>query len=120
VQRLIRSTGSTLDAEATESYALLVRDVRHTQGTLAMMARWDLHPLVQQLAQFTTPLSLLVARGDLAVPPSQARRVLALLRNSPKSECIELPGLGHLAHEERPDAIASLILARVSRFGQSG
>jgi magnesium chelatase accessory protein len=114
VRRLIASTGSKLDKVGVELYARLVRDVRHTQGTLAMMARWDLRPLVHALPQLTTPVHLLAGEGDRAVPPEQSRRVLALLRSSPASERLLLPGLGHLAHEERPDLLAELLLNRLS------
>jgi magnesium chelatase accessory protein len=79
-----------------------------------MMARWDLRPLVQALPQLTTPVHLLVGEGDRAVPPEQSRRVLALLRSSPDSERLPLPGLGHLAHEERPDLLTELLLRRMS------
>jgi magnesium chelatase accessory protein len=114
VRRLIASTGSDLDEAAVDLYAQLVRDVRHTQGTLAMMARWDLDPLVRDLPRLTTPLHLFVGERDLAVPAEQARRVRGLLRSSPGSEVLVLPGLGHLAHEERPDLIAQHLLARLS------
>jgi magnesium chelatase accessory protein len=40
---------------------------------------------------------------------AQERRVLALL---PNAEIVSLPGLGHLAHEERPELVADLLLAR--------
>jgi magnesium chelatase accessory protein len=119
VRRLIASTGSELDEAAVDLYAQLVRDVGHTQGTLAMMARWDLDPLVRDLPRLTTPLHLLVGDRDLAVPADQARRVRGLLRSSPESDLVLLPGLGHLAHEERPDLIAQHLLARLSLPGRS-
>jgi len=42
------------------------------------------------------------------VAPAQAARVQRLV---PASEMIHLPGLGHLAHEERPDVVAAAVLA---------
>jgi magnesium chelatase accessory protein len=47
-----------------------------------------------------------VGTNDKAVPPSQANRVHRML---PKSTLITLPGLGHLAHEEQPQAVATLL-----------
>jgi magnesium chelatase accessory protein len=72
-----------------------------------MMANWDLRPLESDLRRLAVPLTLVAAGNDLTIPPSQARRVQALL---PGARLVELPGLGHLAHEERPDEISALVL----------
>jgi magnesium chelatase accessory protein len=48
--------------------------------------------------------------ADRAIPPEQSARVRGLV---PSAMVEILPGLGHLAHEERPDLIAGLI-ARVA------
>jgi magnesium chelatase accessory protein len=50
---------------------------------------------------------VLVAAGrDRMIPPSHALRVRRLV---PGAHMVTLPDLGHLAHEERPDAIARLV-----------
>jgi magnesium chelatase accessory protein len=51
-------------------------------------------------------LYLLVCANDQAVAPAQARR---LARRIPGARLQELPGLGHLGHEENPALFAQLI-----------
>lgn len=116
VERLIGGTGSALDATGVELYARLVRDQRHAAGALAMMARWDLRPLLRELPALPAPLVLLVGANDRAVPPEQARRVAALMPRAPAP--IVLEHLGHLAHEERPAEVARAVLQAVAQFSR--
>jgi magnesium chelatase accessory protein len=114
VANLLRDTGSRLDPESVELYRRLARRPGHVQGALAMMAGWDLAALARDLPGLAVPLRLLVGRNDRTVPPATARRVKALL---PAAELVYLPGLGHLAHEERPEVVAASILERVRGEG---
>ncbi|MFL5333194.1 MAG: alpha/beta fold hydrolase BchO [Geminicoccaceae bacterium] len=107
IDRLIRDTGSALDAQGLEMYRRLARRPGHVAAAIAMMANWDLHPLVCDLPSLAVPLVLVTGTLDHAVRPAEARRVQALL---PKARIIDLPGLGHLAHEERPAEVAELII----------
>jgi magnesium chelatase accessory protein len=107
VERLITGTGSTLDAEGIALYGLLVRNATHAAGALGMMAHWDVRPLQRDLPRLGGRLHLLAGSRDRAVPPEQAQRVQQMV---PGSTLIPLPGLGHLAHEERPEAVGRLIL----------
>ncbi|MEQ1682815.1 MAG: alpha/beta fold hydrolase BchO [Burkholderiaceae bacterium] len=116
VERLIDGTGSVLDATGIDLYARLVRDRRHAAGALAMMAQWDLRPLLRELPSLDTPLVLLVGANDRAVPPEQARRVRRLLPCSP--EPIVLQHMGHLAHEERAAEVARAVLQAVAQFSR--
>jgi magnesium chelatase accessory protein len=50
---------------------------------------------------------LLVAGNDHAVPPRQATQVAERVATATLEA---LPGLGHLAHEERPQLVAERIL----------
>jgi magnesium chelatase accessory protein len=106
-KRLLDSTGSRIDAQGERCYAQLVADRAHAAGALRLMAAWDLAPLERELPALAVPLLLVAAAGDRTLPPSHARRVSALL---PRAECVELPALGHLAHEE--DAAAVWRVAR--------
>jgi magnesium chelatase accessory protein len=106
VERLVASTGSRLDAAGIDLYARLVRDPSHVAAVLAMMANWDLAALERDLPRLAVPLLLVSALGDGTVPPGEARRVRERV---PGAELVELPGLGHLAHEERPETVGSLI-----------
>ena len=113
VQKLIASTGSQLDDEGMALYAQLVRNPGHAAGALGMMANWDLPQLERDLPRLKTPLSLIVGSNDQTVSPRQAARLRALWPAASASEqptLTTLEGLGHLAHEERPDAAASIVL----------
>jgi len=55
-------------------------------------------------------LTLIAGEQDLIVPPSVAERAAASLTRQPKPRVSRLPGLGHLAHEEQPTALAQCIL----------
>lgn len=110
VERLLRDTGSTLDARGVEFYGRLVRQPGHVAAALGMMAHWELRPLLHDLKALSVPLVLVVGGHDRTVPPSDARRIRAAV---PGVRIIDLPALGHLAHEERPGEVAGL-LARVA------
>ena len=56
LQRLIESTGSTLDASGAALYRRLVSDPSHVAGALRMMARWDLQALQDALPRLAVPL----------------------------------------------------------------
>lgn len=107
IARLVSDTGSVLDVGCTALYAQLVSNPGHVEGALAMMANWDVKPLLRDLPRLRTPLALIVADNDRAVPPAQAQRVRALLPQSARVTLTRLPGLGHLAHEERPEEVAA-------------
>ncbi|MDJ0852892.1 MAG: alpha/beta fold hydrolase [Myxococcota bacterium] len=114
VDDLLRSTGSRLDEEGRRLYRRLARSPAHIAATLRMMAVWDLEALARELPDLGRRLVLAVGSRDRFVPPSEAERVRALV---PTAQWISLPGLGHLAHEERPDTVADLLteLARDRR-----
>ena len=117
LQKLMDSTGSKLDAEGMALYGQLVSNPGHAAGALGMMANWDLPQLAIDLPRLKTPLSLMVGSNDHTVPPRQAARLVALwpaASAAPQPQLTTLPGLGHLAHEERPDLVASHILKLTS------
>jgi magnesium chelatase accessory protein len=139
VRRLVRSTGSELDDRGLALYARLIASPSHVRGALAMMSDWDLVKLRDDLyrAWDTAPavqgwtcgpdgtrragarpaLHLITALGDTTVPPAQARRIAAAC---PGVSLHELPGLGHLAHEEAPQRLADLIGRLVIQSGDAG
>jgi magnesium chelatase accessory protein len=109
VERLVGSTGSKLDARGIDLYAKLVRDPGHVGGALEMMANWDLRPLQHDLHRLQPRLLLVVGKDDRTVAPAEAQRVARIVHGA---QLVTLPGLGHLAHEERPDLLAD----EVARF----
>jgi magnesium chelatase accessory protein len=106
VERLIRNTGSTIDARGIALYRKLVRNPVHVAAALRMMANWRLEPLLHDLPRLTTALLLVVADKDRSISPNVARQVHDIC---PQAMIERLPGLGHLAHEEKPRMIADLI-----------
>jgi len=117
VARLIRNTGSDLDAESIGYYARLLRAPGHVRGALSMMAHWDLDALQEALPELRIPLILAVGVADRAVPPADAERLAARM---PTAEIVRLPGLGHLAHEEAPGEAAALIRRAARDHGVAG
>jgi magnesium chelatase accessory protein len=107
VEKMIASTGSTLDAAGITLYGRLLRDPAHVGNVLAMMANWELEALARDLPRLQQRLVLVVAEGDRAVPVKVARKVMALV---PGAEMMMQPRLGHLSHEEAPAETAALIV----------
>ncbi len=106
LQRLLASTGSRLDMQGAQAYAQLVAQPEHTANVLRLMASWDLAPLAADLPKLRTALQLIVGAHDRTVYPKQAQEVQARV---PQATVHELPGLGHLAHEEDAAAVWRLI-----------
>jgi magnesium chelatase accessory protein len=107
VVRLLRATGSTIDPEGIDLYAQLLGNSRHLEGTLAMMANWDLRQLQRDLPRLKTPLILVVGSRDRTVPADEAFRVRDLV---PGSKLVCIRHVGHLAHEERSQQVADLVI----------
>lgn len=114
VERLIRGTGSTLDVCGVELYGRVISNPAHAAAALGMMANWNLVPLARDLPRLNPRLMLVTGDNDRTLPPSEALRARALL---PSAERVSLPGLGHLAHEERPEEVAPLFV-RLARTTQ--
>lgn len=114
VGRLLRGTGSTIEPAGVDLYRRLVTNPRHVAAVVSMMANWDLDALERDLPRLDVPVYLVVAENDGAVPPSEAFRVRTRL---PSAELIKVPRLGHLAHEERPDEVAGLIVRLAASRG---
>ncbi len=111
LQKLLDSTGSTLDARGRALYARLAANPGHAEGALGMMAGWDLPAFERELPRLRAPLLLVVGGLDATVPPGDADRVIARLVPGARVEKRVLEGLGHLAHEEQPAQVVSLLLA---------
>lgn len=108
VTRLIEGTGSTLPEADQRWYRALVSDRTHVNATLAMMAQWNLNPLLARLPEYQGSALLVTGDRDKAVPPDTSRDIAAKMGNATH---ISLPGLGHLAHEEDALAVSKPILS---------
>ena len=106
IKTLIASTGSELDAKGYDLYRQLVGDKAHVDGTLKMMAQWDLRPLLRALPDYFGPVDLIAGTKDATVPVSVSERVAATM---PSATVQTLDGLGHLMHEEEPERLAQMI-----------
>lgn len=110
LQHLVASTGSQLDAGGIAHYRELLAQPSHIAGALQMMAGWNVAPLLPALRARLgrQPLPLLLAAGsaDRTVDPEESRRSAPSL---PGARYQDLPGLGHLAHEEQPTVVAALL-----------
>ena len=104
---LLASTGSQIDAAGQAQYLTLLRDPGHVDATLAMMAQWRLDDLLTRLPTLTTPTLLITANGDKTVPASVSERAA---NRMPHATWLNLPALGHLAHEEDAPTLAARIL----------
>ena len=81
-------------------------DRDHVDATLKMMAQWSIDPLIGRLPDLAARTLFITGDRDRAVPPSVSDRAAAQL---PDARVVHLPGLGHLAHEENPAAVAAEI-----------
>lgn len=111
VERLIDSTGSKLDNLGLSYYQRALQSPDHIEGTLAMMAFWDLDPVASQLAALDIPVLQIIGDRDGTIEPSASARTEKLLKHGERKV---FAGYGHLVHEEIPEEIASLVREFVS------
>ena len=114
VDRLIRNTGSSVDATGRDLYGRLLRSPGHLAGALGMMANWDLASLEQELPRLGPRLHLVACGDDGAIPATEAFRVRDA---TPGVEVTYLRKLGHLGHEERPHLFADLVVRAAAAAG---
>jgi magnesium chelatase accessory protein len=80
----------------------------HVHSVLGMMAAWQLAPLSDALARIKNPVSIFVGLNDQTIPPALAEQACKVM---PQAVLHQQPQLGHLAHEERPEASANAVLS---------
>lgn len=102
VSRLIAGTGSRLTSDDIRWYRALISDEAHVDGTLGMMAQWELGPLLSTLPDHPSRTLLISSDGDKTVPPATSRTAAARM---PNATFMSLQGLGHLAHEEDAETV---------------
>jgi magnesium chelatase accessory protein len=116
VERLLRKTGSFLDASGVELYRRLSERPGHVSAVLSMMSRWNVEPLFEELPQLRAPFLFLAGERDRAVPIAQQREVASRV---PHGKLVVIDDAGHLAHEERPELVARVILAEIDGVAQA-
>lgn len=108
VRRTLEGTGSRLDARGIELYRRLAASADHVEGTIRMMAAWDLRGFADRLGRIDTPVDVLAGARDRAVPLA---RIRAVKRAAPRFEVTVVARVGHLGHEEQPRAFADRVAA---------
>lgn len=112
IKSLMGSTGSDLDADGLDLYRRLVADRDHVDGTLLMMAQWQLNPLLNLLPDHIGPVDLIVGDNDKTVAPDVSEDAA---KRIPGAQVHHMPGLGHLLHEERSAETANLIRSIIAK-----
>lgn len=70
----------------------------------ALRAVFDRPSIAHHLKEIHTPTLVLVGDEDVATPPSRSERIAAAI---PGATLVRIPGAGHLAAMEQPDAVAA-------------
>ncbi|MFN8667751.1 MAG: alpha/beta fold hydrolase BchO [Gemmatimonadaceae bacterium] len=107
IEMLLSTTGSRLSKEQEAAYVQTFADPEHVEAAYAMMASWDLAPLVAALPRIAHATLYITGDRDTWVPPAAARDACARM---PHARVASITGAGHLVHEERPQEVAALIL----------
>ena len=106
VRKLLASTGSAIPEQQIKCYQYLFSNPDHVDGTLQLMADWDLGNFLDRLPEETSPIHFLVGDKDQTVPPHISKSWDQLM---PNSSLTKYKGLGHLLHEEDPSAVSSIL-----------
>ena len=114
VRSLLTATGSAAAPDSVALYCTLVADRAHVDGTLGMMAQWNLSPLLRDLPTINLPVLFLTGGRDKAVPPETSRAAAAAMQNATLQQVEEL---GHMMHEEDPARSAAIIRAYLTQNG---
>ena len=113
VRKLLASTGSIIPELQIKCYQYLFSNTEHVDGTLQMMADWDLGYFLDRLPEETAPIHFLVGDKDTTVPPHISK---SWDQSMPNSSLTQFNGLGHLLHEESPSAVSSILENLPSSF----
>ena len=107
IQKILSSTGSHLSEADIFFYRVLMQSPAHLKGVLQMMSHWNLGKLPEQLSQLTGRVLIQAGINDLTIPFGHA---VTSHHKIKQSQLHPLSDLGHLAHEEKPQASAEQIL----------
>ena len=113
VRKLLASTGSIIPELQIKCYQYLFSNTEHVDGTLQLMADWDLGYFLDRLPEETAPIHFLVGDKDTTVPPHISK---SWDKSMPNSSLTQLNGLGHLLHEESPSTVSSILENLPSSF----
>lgn len=106
VGKLLDGTGSKLSTDQLRGYQFLFQRKQHVQGTLQLMADWNLDSFLSKLTLVQNPIQFVTGANDKTVPSSVSQEWAKRIASA---EFIEFGEYGHLIHEETPESIAPLI-----------
>ncbi|MGP9813202.1 alpha/beta fold hydrolase BchO [Rhodopseudomonas sp. NSM] len=107
VERMLVDTGSSIEPDGIDYYRRLVGSPGHVAAALRMMASWRLERTAQELPQLATRLLLIAGSNDKTIAASNSAQVQRMV---PGARIELMPGLGHLAHEERPHDVRDIMV----------
>lgn len=107
IHKILSSTGSRLSEEDISYYRVLMQSPVHLKGVLQMMSYWNLGQLPEQLSKLKGRVLIQAGTHDLTIPFGHA---VTSHQKITQSQLQSLSDLGHLAHEEKPQACAQQIL----------
>ena len=113
VRKLLASTGSIIPELQIKCYQYLFGNTEHVDGTLQLMADWDLGYFLDRLPEETAPIHFLVGDKDTTVPPHISK---SWDQSMPNSSLTQFNGLGHLLHEESPSTVSTILENLPSSF----
>ena len=113
VRKLLASTGSIIPELQIKCYQYLFSNTEHVDGTLQLMADWDLGYFLDRLPEETAPIHFLVGDKVTTVPPHISK---SWDQSMPNSSLTQFNGLGHLLHEESPSTVSSILENLPSSF----
>jgi magnesium chelatase accessory protein len=106
VGKLMDSTGSKLSNDQLRGYQFLFQRKQHVQGTLQLMADWNLDSFLSKLMLVQNPIKFVTGANDKTVPSTVSQEWAKRITSA---EFIKFGGYGHLIHEEAPEIITPLI-----------
>lgn len=107
IELLLSTTGSRLTREQEAAYVRTFTDPEHVEAAYAMMASWDLAPLLAALPRVSQRTLYIVGARDAWVPPRVAHDAAARM---PHARVASIANGGHLVHEELAADVADCIL----------
>lgn len=114
VEKILKATGSQIDDESVTLYQSLFSNPAHVDGALMMMAQWELDALIAALPTISTQTLFLTGALDRTVPPQVSKNAAARM---PRATHVNIDGVGHLLHEERPDIAVEQTLGFLADAG---
>lgn len=108
---LLAATGSPIDDKGAALYRRLLTSAGHVQGTLGMMAAWDLSRFDLLLAALPVPPTLIAAKDDPMVPCRDSRHAAERARGA---RLMLADRGGHLLHECQADLVGRMVAGTIA------